>query len=49
MSQVIAAGASGEFAMSLTEAERMAYVIAIGEAKGGSWNYRAMKWDEKKP
>lgn len=34
--------------MSLTEAERMAYVIAIGEAKGASWNYKTMRWDEAK-
>lgn len=37
-------GVSTEFALCLTERQQLAYYIAIGEQKGGEWDYELMNW-----
>jgi hypothetical protein len=37
-------GVSAEHAISLSEFERFALFITIGEAKGGDWDYEKMAW-----
>ncbi len=37
-----------EFALSLTPIEMDAWFIALGEAKGERWDYRAGTWIERK-
>jgi hypothetical protein len=39
-------GVSIEFALSQTETDQLALYIAIGEQKGGEWDYKAMEWGE---
>lgn len=39
-------GVSVEFALSQTYREQLALFIALGEEKGGEWNYDRMQWDE---
>jgi hypothetical protein len=40
---------SCEFALSLSERQQMALYIAIGEEKGGEWDYATMEWAERPP
>ena len=42
-------GVSIEYALSQTETEQLALYIAIGEQKGGEWDYDSMKWAEPPP
>jgi hypothetical protein len=42
-------GVSIEHALSLTETDQLALYIAIGEQKGGYWDYDKMNWDEPPP
>jgi len=43
-------GVSVEYAISQTEAEQLALYIALGEQKGGLWDYDTMTWlDQPKP
>lgn len=42
-------GVSVEYALSQTETEQLALYIAIGEQKGGYWNYESMEWDDPPP
>lgn len=42
-------GVGIEYALSQTETEQLALYIAIGEQKGGEWDYEAMEWAEPPP
>jgi hypothetical protein len=42
-------GVSVEYALSQTESEQLALYIAIGEQKGGEWDFKAMEWVEAPP
>lgn len=37
-------GVSIEFALSQTYRDQLALYIAIGEEKGGEWDYERMQW-----
>lgn len=43
---LVAQGVSVEYALSQTETEQLALYIAIGEQKGGEWDYDDMSWGE---
>lgn len=40
-------GVSAEYALSQTGSEQLALYIALGEAKGGEWNFDRMQWAEQ--
>jgi hypothetical protein len=42
-------GVSVEYALTQTESEQLALYIAIGEQKGGEWDFDQMRWLDPPP
>ena len=41
-------GVPYDVAMKMSATRRLAMIVAIGELKGGRWNWNTMAWDEQK-
>ena len=36
-----------DVADALTDAERLAYIVAFGEMDGSTWNWNSMSWNKR--